>query len=103
MEEKITYTGVTFSTNLLSFLHETLLSSYLHKENKNYIKETKNLSYKLQNSLTSTLYLVLPFAFEIASIYRRNAKVRVAWRSGKLDNSEFGSSPYLQTWFDVDI
>ena len=39
MEEKITYTGVTFSTSLFSFLHENLLSSQLHKKNKNYIKE----------------------------------------------------------------
>ena len=39
MEEKITYTDVTFSTSLLSFLHESILSSQLHKENKNYMKE----------------------------------------------------------------
>ena len=42
MEEKITYTGVTFSTSLLSFLYESLLSSQLHKENKNYMKENQN-------------------------------------------------------------
>ena len=60
MEEKITYTGVTFSTSLFSFLHESHLSSQLHKENKKYIKKTKNLSYKLQYSLNSTLFLVLP-------------------------------------------
>ena len=41
MKEKITYTGVTLSTSLFSFLHENLLSSQLHKENKNYIKENK--------------------------------------------------------------
>ena len=41
MEEKITCTGVTFSTSLLLFLHETRLSSQLHKENKNYMKENK--------------------------------------------------------------
>ena len=39
IKEKITYTGVTLSTSLFSFLHENLLSSQLHKENKNYIKE----------------------------------------------------------------
>ena len=77
MEEKITYTGVTFSTSLLSFLHESILSSQLHKENKNYMKENKNLSYKLQISLSSTLCLVVPlFAFEIAGIYRRNVEGR---------------------------
>ena len=32
-EEKITYTDVTFSTSLISFLHESILSSQLHKEN----------------------------------------------------------------------
>ena len=41
MEEKITYTSVTFSTSLLSFPHESILSSQLHKENKNYVKEIK--------------------------------------------------------------
>ena len=61
MEEMITYTGVTFSTSLLSFHHESILSSQLHKENKNYMKENKkNLSYKLQISLNSTLCLVIP-------------------------------------------
>ena len=39
MIEKITYTGVTLSTSLFSFLHENFLSSQLHKEKKNYIKE----------------------------------------------------------------
>jgi len=59
-EEKITYTDVTFSISLLSFLHESILSSQLHKENKNYMKENnKNLSYKLQISLNSTLCLVV--------------------------------------------
>jgi len=33
MEEKITYTDVTFSISLISFLHESILSSHLHKEN----------------------------------------------------------------------
>jgi len=64
MEEEITYTGVTCSTSLLLFLHESIISSQLHKENKNYMKENKNLSYKLQISLSSTLCLVVPFAFE---------------------------------------
>ena len=40
MKEKITYTGVTLSASLFSFLHENLLSSQFH-ENKNYIKKTK--------------------------------------------------------------
>jgi len=39
MREKITYTGVTLSASLFSFLHESLLSSQLYKDNKNYIKE----------------------------------------------------------------
>ena len=39
MKEKITYTSVTLSTNLFSFLRESLLSTQLYKENKNYIKE----------------------------------------------------------------
>ena len=43
MKEGITYTGVTYSTSLLSFLHESIISSQLHKENKNYMKENKNL------------------------------------------------------------
>ena len=60
MKEKITYTGVTLSTSLFSFLHESLLSSQLHKENKNYMKENKNLNYKLQISLSSALCLVVP-------------------------------------------
>ena len=47
MKEEITYTSITCSTSLLSFLHESILSSQLHKENKNYMKENKNLSYKL--------------------------------------------------------
>ena len=41
MKEKITYTGVTLSTSLFSFLYKNLLSAQLHKENKNYIKENK--------------------------------------------------------------
>ena len=60
MDEEITYIGVTCSTSLLSFLHESILSSQLHKENKNYMKENKNLNYKLQISLSSTLCLVIP-------------------------------------------
>ena len=32
MEEKISYTDVTFSTGLISFLHESILSSQLHKK-----------------------------------------------------------------------
>ena len=32
MKEEITYTGVTYSTSLLSFLNESRLSSQLHKE-----------------------------------------------------------------------
>ena len=36
-----------------------------------YIKKIKNLNYKLQINLNSTLRLVVPFAFEIAGIYRR--------------------------------
>ena len=47
MEEEITYTDVTCSTSLLSFLHESIIFSQLRKENKNYMKENKNLSYKL--------------------------------------------------------
>ena len=39
MEEEITYTDVTYSTRLLSFLYESIISSQLHKENKNYMKE----------------------------------------------------------------
>ena len=39
MKEKITYTAITLSTSLFLFLREILLSSQLHKENKNYIKE----------------------------------------------------------------
>jgi len=39
MKEKITYTGVILSISLFLFLHESLLSSQLYKENKNYIKE----------------------------------------------------------------
>jgi len=49
MEEKITYTGVTFSTSLLSFLHESILSSQLHKENKNYMKENKKPKLQTTN------------------------------------------------------
>ena len=60
MEEKIIYTGVTLSTSLFSFLHESLLSSQLNKENKNYMKKIKNLCYKLQISINSTLCLVIP-------------------------------------------
>ena len=48
MKEKITYAGVTLSTSLFSFLHESLLSSQLHKENKNYMK--KNIKPKLQTT-----------------------------------------------------
>ena len=66
MKEKITYTGVTLSTSLFLFLHESLLSSQLHKENKNYMKENKkNLSYKLQISLNSTLCLVARFPLRL--------------------------------------
>ena len=49
MEEKITYTGVIFSTSLLSFLHESILSSQLHKENKNYMKENKKSKLQTTN------------------------------------------------------
>ena len=42
----------------------------LHKENKNYMKENKNLSYKLQISLNSTLCLVVPSASDVWGIYR---------------------------------
>ena len=59
MEEEITYTDVTCSASLLSFLHESIISSQLHKENENYMKENKNLSYKLQISLSSILCLVV--------------------------------------------
>ena len=76
MEEEITYTGVTCSTILPSFLHESIISSQLHKENQNYMKENKNLIYKLQISLSSTLCLVVTFVFEIAGIYKRNTEVR---------------------------
>ena len=62
MQEKITYTDITFSTSFLSFLHEF---SELHKENKNYIKENKNLSYKQQISLSSTLCLVIPWSLRL--------------------------------------
>ena len=72
MEEEITYTGVTCSTSLLSFLHESIISSQLHKENENYMKENRNLSYKLQISLSSTLFLVVPVRSENPSIYRQN-------------------------------
>ena len=41
MKEKITYTSITLSTTLSSFLRKNLLSSQLHKENKNDIKENK--------------------------------------------------------------
>jgi len=60
MEEEITYTGVTCNTSLLSFLYENIISSQLHKENENYMKENKNLSYKLQIILSSILCLVVP-------------------------------------------
>ena len=41
MKEKITYNGVTLSTSLFSFLHETLLYSQLHKEKKLYKRKLK--------------------------------------------------------------
>ena len=81
MEEKITYTGVIFSASLLSFLHENILSSQLHKENKNYMKENKKSKLQLQISLNSTLCLVvLFFSFETAGIYKRNTEGREVWR-----------------------
>ena len=49
MEEKITYIGVTFSTSLLSFRHESIISSQLHKENKNYMKENKKSKLQTTN------------------------------------------------------
>ena len=72
MEEEITYTGVTCSTSLLSFLRESILSSQLHKENKNYMKDNENLSYKLQISLSSTLSLVLPFTVKTLPFIGKN-------------------------------
>ena len=70
----MTYTGVTCSTSLLSFLHESIISFQLHKENKNYMKENKNLSYKLQISLSSTLCLVVPIYSENPAFYRQKPR-----------------------------
>ena len=64
MEEKITYTGVTFSTNLLLFLHESILSSQLQKENKNYMKENKNPKLQTTNSVSYT-HLTLPTIYSV--------------------------------------
>ena len=49
MEEKITYTSATFSTSLFLFLHESILSSQLHKENKNYMKDNKKPKLQTTN------------------------------------------------------
>ena len=78
MEEEITYTDITYNTSLLSFLHERIISSQLHKE-KNYMKENKNLSYKLQISLSSTLCLVVPIYSEKFAFYRQKTKRGEAW------------------------
>ena len=74
MEEEITYTSVTCSTSLLSFFHESIISSQLHKENKNYMKENKNLSYKLQISLSSALYLIVCVYSENPAFYMQKPR-----------------------------
>ena len=95
MKKRFTYTSVTFSTSLLSFLYETLLSSQLHKKNKNYMKQKP----KLQTIEWPYFYSLfdLPSASDVWSIYRIKMDKEMSGEIRELDISEFESFSYLQT------